>query len=170
MNIREELLKEHSKQQALKIANYACSSPKYFKELMNCFIDNEYRIAQRAAWSVSWASQKQPELVKPYIKILVAQLNRKNIHNSVIRNSLRILQKINIPQKFHGEVMNSCFNFIQQPATPVAFKSFSLKILGNFAKIYPEIKNELKVIIEERWGTETAGFKAKAKHILKQIN
>jgi hypothetical protein len=169
MNIREELLKEHSKAQALKIAAYACNSSENFKELMNCFTDNEYRVAQRAAWSVSWASLKQPKLIEPHIKTLVAQLSKKNVHNAVIRNSLRVLQNINIPKKFHGEVMNSCFNFIEEPTAPVAFKSFALKTLGNLAKIYPEIKNELRIIIEERYDTETAGFRAKAKHVLKKI-
>ena len=169
MNIREELLKEHSKAQALKIAGYACSSTKNFKELMNCFIDDEYRVAQRAAWSVSWAAKKQPVLIFPYIKTLVAQLNRKDVHHSVIRNAVRILRDINIPERFHGEVMNSCFNYIEEPATPVAIKAFALTILGNLAKVYPEIKNELRVIIEERSATETAAFKARAKHVLKQI-
>lgn len=56
MNIYEELLREknHSKQQALKISEHACSSAKYFKGLMQCFFSNEYRLAQRAAWSLSW--------------------------------------------------------------------------------------------------------------------
>ena len=69
MNIREELLKEknHSKAQALKISEFACSSPKHFKELMQCFLSNEYRLAQRAAWSVSWAAKKNPDLIKRMI-------------------------------------------------------------------------------------------------------
>jgi hypothetical protein len=170
MDIREELLKEHSKTQALKIADYACSSPKKFKELINCFIDDDNCVAQRAAWSVSWAAQKQPQLISSHLKTLVTQLNKKSVHNAVIRNTLRVLQEINIPEEFHGEVMNRCFDFIENPATAVAIKSFALATLGNLVKIYPEIKNELRVIIEERWDTETAAFKSKARHILKQIS
>ena len=114
MNIREELLRDkiHLKEQALKISAYACSSPKNFKELMQCFLANEYRLAQRAAWSVSWASKQNPQLVKPYIKDPVAQLSRKDVHDAVIRNSVRILQQIEIPESLHGEVMNNCFDFI----------------------------------------------------------
>ena len=77
MIIRDEILKEHSKENALRIATYACSSKKNFKELMKCFLDKEYRIAQRAAWSVSWAARKKPEMIQPYIKVLVEQLQRK---------------------------------------------------------------------------------------------
>ena len=49
MNLRDEILKEHSKQHALKIAEYACQSKSNFKELMRCFLDDEYRLSQRAA-------------------------------------------------------------------------------------------------------------------------
>ncbi len=172
MNIREELLKEknHSKQQALKISEYACSSSKHFAALMQCFLSNNYRLAQRAAWSVSWAAQKKPAIIQPYIKDLIVQLPRKDVHNAVIRNSVRILQKIEIPENLHGELMNYCFDFIESTATPVAIKAFSLATLFNLSKKYPEIKNELKLIIEERWNHETAAFKSRGKMILKKLN
>jgi hypothetical protein len=172
MNIHEELLKEknHTKEQALKISEHACSSPKYFKELMQCFLSNEYRLAQRAAWSVSWAAQKKPEIIQPYIKDLIEQLSRKDVHNAVTRNSVRILQKIEIPKKFHADLMNNCFAFIESNTTPVAIKAFSLTTLFNLSKTYPEIKNELKLIIEERWNLETAAFKSRGKNILKKLN
>ena len=164
--LKEEILKEHNKEHALKIAAYACSSKKRFKELMNCYLKGEYRLSQRAAWSMSWAAKQKPEMIVPYIKELVQQLQRKNVHNSVIRNSVRVLQELTIPTDLHGELMNACFNFIETPATPVAIKAFSLTILQKLSLQYPEIKQELKLIIEERWEHETAAFKSRARKIL----
>jgi hypothetical protein len=166
MNIQHEILLEHSKEQAIKIAVYACSSKKCFRELMHCFMSQDYRVAQRAAWSVSWAAKKAPEMIQPFIKDLVAQLQRKDVHDAVIRNSVRVLEMIEIPKKFHGEVMNACFQFIESPATPVAIKAFSLTTLHKLCKQYPEILPELKLIITERWDTETAAFKSRGKKIL----
>jgi len=170
MNIREELLKQkiHFKEDALRITAYACASPKHFTDLMDCFLSNEYRVAQRAAWSVSWAARSKPALITPYIKQLVAQLSRTDVHNAVIRNSVRILEDIEIPEDLHGDVMNACFAFIEKPSTPVAIKAFSLTTLHNLSAHYPEIKQELKLIIEERIDTETAAFKSRAKKILKE--
>ncbi len=172
MNIREELLRDkiHLKEQALKISTYACSSPKHFKELMQCFLSNEYRLAQRAAWSVSWSGKKNPELINPYIKDLVAQLSRSDVHDAVIRNSVRILQQIQIPKSLHGKLMNACFSFIESNTTPVAIKAFSLTTLFNLSATYPEIKNELKLLIEERWNNETAAFRSRGSNILKRLN
>jgi len=85
----------------------------------------------------------------------------------VKRNSVRLLQHIDIPKKFHGEVMDLCFNYVSSPNEPVAVKAFSLTILQNLSTDYPEIKNELKLIIEDRWPHETAAFHSRAKKFLK---
>jgi hypothetical protein len=166
---REEILKEHSRSHALKIASHACASKKNFKELMKCFLADEYRLAQRAACSVSWAAQKKPGMILPHIKDLVSVLHKKNIHDAVIRNAVRVLQEIDIPEKFHGEVMDACFQFLEKPSTPVAIKAFSLTTLFNLSKIYPEIKPELKLIIEDNLKHETPAFRARAKRILPKL-
>lgn len=171
MNLREELLKEkvQLKEQALKISLYCSASPKRFKELMQCFLADDNRLAQRAAWSVSIVAEKNPELVLPYIKTLVEQLLREDVHDAIIRNSLRILQKAAIPESLHGELMNACFVFIESNSIAVAIKAFALTVLFNLSKLYPEIKPELKLLIEERWPHETAAFKSRGKHILKAM-
>ena len=171
MNIRDELLKEknHTKQHALQIAEYAVSSSRHFKELMKCFLDKEYRVAQRAAWSVSWAARKKPAMMLPYIKDLVDQLKGNAVHAAVVRNTVRILEAIDIPEAYHGEVMDCCFKLVEEPTTAVAIKAFSLTALFNLSKQYPEIKPELKLVIEERKDNETAAFKVRANKILKAL-
>lgn len=169
MNIRTELEKEHSKEQALRIANHAVQNKKQFKELMNCYTNADYRLSQRAAWSVSWAAKNKPAMIEPYIGVLVKRLQEPNVHPAVIRNAVRILEDINIPEQFHGEVMNVCFGFIETPSTPAAIKAFSLTVLFNLTKQYPEIKPELKLIIKERWETETAAFRSRGRKILRGL-
>jgi hypothetical protein len=169
VNIREAILSEHSRTQALKIAAYACSSPLNFKELMKCFMSNDYRLAQRAAWSVSWAARKKPAMITPYIKDLVAVLERKDVHDAVIRNSLRIFEDIDIPEKHHGIVLNACFSFMEKPSYPLAFKAYSMTIIAKLSKHYPEIKQELKLIIEENWDNETPAFRSRGKKILASL-
>ena len=65
MMLREALLKEHSKKQALQIANYVGSDPLLFAQLMALFFANEYKITQRAAWVVSCCAEKHPQLILP---------------------------------------------------------------------------------------------------------
>lgn len=77
----------------------------------------------------------------------------------VKRNSIRLMEDIDIPEKFHGEVMNICFGYLESPAEPLAVKVFSMSVLAKLAKEYPEIKTELKLIIEDQLPHQTAGFK-----------
>ena len=169
MNIREAILEEHSKANATRIAKYACSSPKRFKELMDCYLDPEYRIAQRAAWSVSWAARTKPAMIERYIGVLVAALPKTNVHPAVIRNAVGVLEIVDIPEMYHADVMNACFGFIEKIQTPAGIKAYSLTILFNLSKTYPDIRQELKLIIEEKWDDETPAFRARGKKILKAI-
>lgn len=171
MNVKETLLenKVYSKAIILEVAKYACSSSKRFKELMQCFLSNDYRLAQRAAWCVGWAAKMKPAMIAPHIKTLVMQLEKTDVHVAVIRNSVRVLEAIDIPEALHGDVMNACFRFIETPATPAAIKAFSLTTLYNLSKFYPEIKQELKLLIEDKMDNETAAFKSRGKKILKAL-
>ncbi|MBK8089678.1 MAG: hypothetical protein IPK31_18100 [Chitinophagaceae bacterium] len=96
-------------------------------------------------------------------------LRKEKLHNAVKRNIVRLLQEVPIPEKLHGEVMDTCFGFVADVQEAIAVKAFSLTILENLSKQYPEIKHELKVIIEERWDYETAAFHSRAKKILKNL-
>ena len=167
MNIKNAILKEHSKKQCEIIVKYVGKSPERFAELMKCFFDKEYQMSQRAAWPVSYCVQRNPELIKPYLKKLLDNLSNSGLHDSIPRNTIRLLQYVQIPKRFYGRVMDICLNYISSPTAAVAIKAFSITVLQNLAKEYPEIINEIKLIIDERWDYETAAFKARARKILK---
>ena len=169
MDLKAALLKEHSKKQCELITNYIGNDKKKFAELMSIFFKGEYRITQRAAWPISYCVRYHPELIKPYFGRLFKMLDKKGTHDSVGRNILRLLQDVEIPKRFHGYVMNKCFEIISSVEKPIAFKAFSLTVLGNLTKEYPEIKQELKLIIQERWDYETAAFHSRARKLLKKL-
>ena len=169
MKLRETILKEHSKVNCTRIVHWIGADQKRFDELFNLFLQDEYRVVQRAAWPLSYAVIAHPELIKKHFGKLIRNLNKKGLHDAVKRNTVRLLQDITIPEKFHGEVMNRCFDYIQAPDETAAVKAFSLTLLEKFSVQYPEIKNELKTIIEDRWNYEKAAFRSRAKKILKRL-
>jgi hypothetical protein len=166
MNIKELLIAEHSKKQTDGIVKYIGADAQRFAVLMKLFFAGEYRITQRAAWSISYCVKNHPELIKPYFKKLLDFLQKPGVHNAVARNTVRLLQDIDIPEKYQGQLMSICFDYIQDIKIPAAVKAFSLTILQNLSKKYPEILPELKTIIEEQWPHETPAFKSRAKKIL----
>ena len=63
MNIREEILREHSKAQSLRKAHYIGEDKQRFEELMYLFLNDEYRVCQRAAWVVSIVTRSEERRV-----------------------------------------------------------------------------------------------------------
>lgn len=169
MKLREEILKEHSKAQCTKIVKWVGSNQQRFDELFSLFINDEYRVVQRAGWPLSYCVIDHPSFISKHWKVLINNLKKPNLHNAVKRNSIRLMQDLDIPEKFHGEVMDICFKFLESPTEALAVKVFSMSVLGNIAMKYPDIRQELKLIIEDQLPHQTAGFKSRAKRVLKMI-
>ena len=167
MDLRQTILAEHSNANCNKIAKWVGNSQKRFAELFTLFLNSEYRINQHAAWPLSNCVIDHPALISPHLSKLVRNLHKTGLHDSIKRNTVRLLQYIDIPKRFHGEIMDICLHYISSPGEPAAVKAFSLSILQNLSQQYPEIKNEVKLIIEERWPCETAAFHSRAKKFMK---
>ena len=169
MTLRDQILKEHTKANCNAIVKWISDSQKRFDELFKLFLSDEYRIAQRAAWPLSYAAVANPKFIQKHFAELLKNLEKPNLHPAVKRNTVRLLQDISIPKKFHGRVMNLCFDYINSPGEAAAVKAFSLTILENLSRQYPEIKAELRTVIEDRWHFESAAFHARARKILERL-
>jgi hypothetical protein len=167
MDLRNEILKEHSRKQCDTIVQWIGNNQNKFDLLFDLFIGNEYKIVQRAAWPISYCVEAHPHLINKHFAELIAQLQDINVHDAVKRNTMRLLQHVTIPDEHKGVVMNCAFDFIQNYNEKAAVKAFSLIVLGKLALEYPDIIPEVKTIIEERLQNETPAFKSCAKQFLK---
>lgn len=159
------LLAEHSKAQATRVVHWVGHSPARFKELVTIFLGNDKKLVQLAAWPLSYAAEANPGLLMKYATRLLKNLAQPGLHDAVKRNTLRCFRDIPVPKRFHGLLMNHCFEYILAPAEKPAIKAFALAILRKLALQYPEIKTELKTIIEEKWDLESAAFRSQARKI-----
>ena len=169
MELRATLLEDRSIATRNRVIRYIGNDPARFAELMTIFFNGEYRVAQRAAWPMSYCLRTHPELVRPHLNKMIALLEKDDVHPAITRNIVRALQDIEIPKRFHGRLMTVCFERISDPLTPVAIKAFSLTVLENLSKHYPDIREELRYTINDRMEHETAAFQSRAKKILKKI-
>jgi len=168
-NLREEILKEHSKVQCTRIVKWVGNDQQRFNELFKLFLHDEYRVVQRSAWPLGYAVIAHPRFISKHWSALIKNLKQPNLHDAVKRNSIRLLEDIAIPKKYHGEIMNVCFKFLEDPAEALGIKVFSMSVLGKLARGYPDIIPELRLLIEEQLPNQTAGFKSRAKKVLKNI-
>jgi hypothetical protein len=137
--------------------------------LFRLFLNGEYRVTQRAAWPLSYCAIAHPHFMENNHEQLLANLKKPNLHDSIKRNTIRLLQSVTIPKKNEGAVMEVCFGFLQSTREPVAIKAFSLAVLQKLAKKYPGIIPEIKLIIEDQLPHQSAAFKSRAKNFLKEF-
>lgn len=170
MNLKQEILKEHSRRQTTKIIRWVGGDQKKFDELINLFLKGEYRVTQRAGWPMSYIVIEHPNLVRKHLKKLLLNLETPGLHNAVIRNTFRLLQFVEIPPALHGLAADTAFRFLNDKKQPVAIHVFAMTVLGNLCRKYPELKNELVLVINERLPYATAGFRSRARKIVEKLN
>jgi hypothetical protein len=166
MDIRETLAIEHSKANSLKIADYIGDDAEKFSNLMKIFFNEEYRISQRAAYVFMISVDRFPDLIKPYLKKLVAQLTRKEVHDSIRRNVVRAFQFIEIPNKLKGIVFSHCVDLIEDLGEPIAIRAFALTVATRIAENEPELINELCLTVEKYMPNPTPALRVRIRKLL----
>ena len=169
MDIRAEIIKEHSRSQAIKIAEYIGGDRAKFENLLTIFLNDEYRVVQRSAWVLVFCVKKYPFLIRPHLEALIKNLKKPKIHNAVKRNTVRVLEDVDIPEDLLGITAEICFDFLMDIKEPIAVRVFSMTILYNICVKEPELAHELKAIIEEHLPHGSAGFKSRGKKVLKGL-
>jgi len=166
MDLKAEILKEHSKEQALKVTKWVGADMKRFKELLHLFLYDEYRVVQRSARMVSMVAESHPALIEPNLEAIVNKMNEQGVHVAVKRNVVRLLQYMEIPQNLHGVVMNTCFELLADPQETIAVRAFSMTVLANLAKVYPDIRQELQAVVNDMMEQDASkGLRARARKL-----
>jgi hypothetical protein len=167
MNLQAEILKADFKDQAVFVAEEINGDKEKFCLLMALFFSKDIRICQRASWVVSHCADKNPQQLMPYLDRIV-----KNMYNDISdatkRNSVRVLQYVDIPENLWGETIEICFKYLTGNEA-VAIKVFSMTVLYNLSLMVPEITTELKVVIEDQLPYGSTGFKSRARKILAKM-
>ena len=169
-HLEAEILKEHSKRQANKIALWVGSDKRKFRQLMELFLRGEYRVTQRSAWSITICSDRYPALITPRLSEMLKKVEEPGVHDAVKRNVFRILRTQEIPRSLLGKVAALCFDNLEAIDVPIAVRVHSMYVLANIAGKEPEIGRELQLIIEKMLPYSGAGIRACGRKALKRLS
>jgi hypothetical protein len=169
MDLKEQLLAEMSRRNVDYIAHYIGSDPTLFEELMQLVFNGKPPLSLRAAWAVSVVTDKYPELLKPYLKKIVDRFETLE-HSGVRRLLLRYFASITIPETLQGKLYDFCYQCLVSRSEPPAVKVHAMQILFNIAQAEPDLKKELKLVIEELSNHESAAIKSRSRQILQRLS
>lgn len=169
MDIRTQLLEEHSKENSKLIAKYIGENKSRVEELLNLFLGEEYRVTQRSSMVFAIISDKYPDLLAPHIERLVGVLCNKETIESVLRVTVRFFQFYKIPEAFEGVVLERCYELLKDLEKGVAIRAFSIAIIYNISEPYSELKNELKLVLEDLYTEGSPGLEGRRRTYLKKL-
>ncbi|WP_300600373.1 hypothetical protein [Niabella sp.] len=169
MNLPVLLSAAIRKETVAAIVEWIGADQKRFDGLFLLFSEGEPRVVQRAAWPMSYCVIRHPELITPYYGKIIQLLNDPTQPAAVKRNILRLMdQGPEVPKKFHGPVMDSCFRTLEDPEETIAARAFAIGILSRMTEKYPEILPELKTAVEFVLPNAAPGVRSRALKVLKK--
>jgi hypothetical protein len=169
MNLIAELEKRHSAATKNRIIRYVGTDRKKFDELVKIFLGDDYRLTQWAGWPLSDIVKKHPELVRPWLRKMLTGIDRPRIHVAVKRNVMRLLQFVDIPDTLTGLAFDKAFTLFSEAGEPVAVRVFAMQVMADVAIKEPDLKNEVILAIERDLPYGSAGYKSRARRLLKML-
>lgn len=169
MDIRAQLLKEHGRANAQAIADHVGDDNARFAVLMHCMLNDTYRVAQRAAFSVGIVCDRHPHLAVPYLERLLDMVEAP-VHEAVKRNSIRIMQFCDLPEELHGRITDMLFALVADPQRAIAQRAFGISVAMRMVRLYPELAEEFRAILETvmRFGPPPA-IQVRCRRALKEM-
>ena len=169
MNIKEQVLANRSKMKTISIVNYIGYDKQRFKELVDLFLGTDKETTQRSAWVYSYCIEANPDLITPFHALLIKELGNKK-HNAILRRAImKAYQIAPIPTEYESLLFDISIKFLIDSIQPVTVKVYSMATALRIAKRYPELKNELKTVIEAGKENGSPAYLAWSRKILKEL-
>ena len=166
-DIKAEILLSYSKANTVRVAELIDRDENLFRKLFRIYADmNDLDLAKRAAWVLGHSIRLHPYLINPHINKLIKLISEPSQHDAIKRNGLKALELTSIPEKHYGKIADMCFKIISSGKEAIAIKAYSIGILDKIGEDIPEIRQELKLILQDLMPYESAGFQSRARKVL----
>ena len=170
MNIRTQLLIDHSRANADAVQCYVEQNPASLPELMACFFSDEVQVAQRAAMVVGNFGRSHPEQIEPWWQDLV-NATEDPVHAAIPRAVIRYFSelKLQLPKSIESRLIDRCLQAVIDPEKKTATSAFAMKFITDRADRYPEQAKRLSAALIRLIPSGTPGFQNRGRKMLEQL-
>lgn len=171
MDIRTELLREHSARQTRRLTQYACSHPACLAKLLQVFWYGDDRERQLAADVVGMVGERKPRWLVPHLAgLLAAAQPGPGQHPAVRRGVARALQFVPVPTEWQALAFDLCLGYLKDPKEAVAIRTYALTAAARLATPFPELVAEVLTAAEQALqATSSAALHSRATRELPQL-
>ena len=166
MNLREQLLKEHSKKNSERIAAYIGEDKERYLDLWRLVKTGLPPIPQRAVYALDHCALSYTPTIYPLMPEMI-QLLQQDVHVAIKRNLMKMFAgAATIPEDLTAELFDLCLKWMVEKKTAIAVKAHTMQVAYNIAKPYPELRNELRYVLNEQIKHGSKGIISRGKRIL----
>ncbi|TCK68949.1 hypothetical protein DFQ05_0459 [Winogradskyella wandonensis] len=165
-----------------KYATIILDNINLIEPLMELVFSEDKKIAPRASWIFEFAFKEDHSIILPHLDYFVSNLSTLKLDSAtrpcakVVDILMDLYYKKKHPnvikyltQHHKEKITEACFDWLIRDEK-VAVKAYSMNSLYLLGMEFDWIHPELKTIIERDYHTQSAGFKAKSRHILKWMS
>ncbi len=149
MDLGVELSKLRRKYHVERIRRWIGTDEERFAELMQYIFTGEAAQRQKGAWVLTNISDRRHFLAQPYLKQMLDVIEGEGEHQGVYRSMIRVFTKCDLPEELHGRITEVMFAVALESKRSVAEKVFAILTGARMVKLYPELGEELSLIIAE---------------------
>jgi hypothetical protein len=178
MTLREEIFGLRVKREVELVVEKVLASPGLIPELISVTIDLNspdspnsptYVVADYASWVLLKIAERKPELLKSHVLELAQRLNEPS-GEPLRRHLIGAMRYLEIGEEAQEILLDIAFRFLEDIKQPIAVRAFSMGVLERLTPAYPELKDELCLILNELLSRpQSAGLRAKAKNVLRYL-
>jgi len=143
----------------------------YLRE--RCLSISKERIVWRSAWVLAELIKRNHDVISDKEEFVVEIIEKLSFFETPgqVRELLKVLLIYfsYIPESKYAVLINVCFVFLQDKYTDVSFKVHGMQLLYNISEKYPEIKRELRMVLEDIVKYEKKGVQSRALKILRKL-
>ncbi len=148
---RDELqgeLKGLSKARLDELIPVMAEEPDMLKMMFEFSVGEIPHASWRATWAMAHFAKAFPMLVEPYLGQIVDFMPTIK-HHSQMGCFLRLFLLMKVDFTDYGILIDVCFNNLGVERYPMYIKNYSIKLLELIAKQFPEIREEMAIVIEQ---------------------
>ena len=171
----------HSREKRLFYSHLMRDNPELVPKLLEILFRVDDKISPRAAWVFEFMCKDNIDTIIPYLDTFTSNLHKVHL-DSAVRPVAKICEflanaytsklynniKVALTEQHKERIIETCFDYMINDEK-VAAKAYGMTTLFLFGKGYDWVYPELKLILERDFQSQSAAFKARARHILKKL-
>lgn len=152
-----------------ELISFLNSNPEHFDEAIQLATSDKQPYSWRAAFLLWGCMAENDKRIRRHILPILNCVNDKKDGHQ--RELLKILYKMEINEKYEGQIFDICMNLWEQINKTPSVRITALKFIIKIAKKHPELLNEIIFLTQDQYlETLSPGVKNSVERMIAEVN